>query len=205
MKRIIKLCLLIAAGFLLVSCGKVTVGTAQPQNESPSPEATQQVVKSERVQVSGSGNYGIYDITGEFVKKVTNNPIDSDYEAEFKKLNQSKDFSTSAELVLESKYIKIWDTELNSIYNKLLTELNSKEKETLIESQKGWLQYHLKEHDFVKQVFYLRESGPVLGSQGTVQMQQAIKGRIRERTLELMEYYTVLGNDVEFEYKSIKK
>jgi len=32
-------------------------------------------------------------------------------------------------------------------------------------------------------------------------MQQAIKGRIRERTLELMEYYSLLGNDVEFVFR----
>jgi len=32
--------------------------------------------------------------------------------------------------------------------------------------------------------------------------EQAIKGRIRERTLELMEYYSFLGNDVQFVFIS---
>lgn len=198
MQKIIRFCILIAAIFLLVACGKVAVSTAQPQNGSPSPVADQQVVNGERVQVSGSGNYGVYDMTGKLVNKLNNNPIDLDYEVEFKELNQSKNFSTFAEVELESKYIKLWDIELNAIYNKLLSKLNPKEKEVLIESQKGWLQYHMKESEFVNQVFNLRDSGPVFGSQGRVQMLQAIKGRIRERTLELMEYYSILGNDVKF-------
>ena len=205
MKRIIKFCILIAVSFLLVSCGKAAVGTDQPQSGSPSPEVDQQVATGERVQVSGTGSYGVYDMTGELVNKLNNNSIDLDYEVKFKELNQSKNFSTLAQVELESKYTKLWDTELNAIYNKLLSKLNPKEKEALLESQKGWLQYHLKESEFVNQVFNLRDSGPVFGSQGRVQMQQAIKGRIRERTLELMEYYSLLGNDVQFVFISTKK
>jgi len=108
-------------------------------------------------------------------------------------------------MALESKYTKIWDVELNAIYNKLLAKLTPKEKEGLIETQQGWLQYHMKESEFVNQVFNLRESGPVLGSQGTIQKQQAIKERIRERTLELMEYCSLLGDNVEFVYGDFKK
>ena len=78
--------------------------------------------------------------------------------------------------------------------------MNDKEKDMLTESQKGWLQHHLKESEFVSQTFYLRDEGPILGSQGRVQTQQAVKGRLRERTLELMEYYFMLGNNVEFMY-----
>jgi hypothetical protein len=57
---------------------------------------------------------------------------------------------------------------------------------------------------FKYQVYYLRESGQIFGSQGKVQIQQAIKGRLRVRTLELLEYYSLLGNDIEFEYTGIK-
>lgn len=190
---------------MLISCGKEAVSNEQSPNRTTSPGDSQQIATGERFQVSGSGNYGVYDMTGEFVDKVNNNPIDRDYEVELKDLNQSNNFSTSAELELESKYTKIWDTELNALYNKLLAKLNLKEKEVLIESQKGWLQYHIKESEFVNQVFNLRDSGPILGSQGRVQMQQATKVRIRERTLELMEYYSLLGNDVEFKYMSTRK
>ncbi|MEL1135448.1 lysozyme inhibitor LprI family protein [Desulfitobacterium sp. THU1] len=202
MQRIIRVCILIAISFLIVSCGKVTGGKASAQNDSLSSEVNQQVVNGERVQVNGSGNYGVYDMTGELVDKLNNNPIDHSYVVEFKELNQSKNFSTLAQVELESKYIKLWDAELNAIYNKLLTKLNPEEKEVLIESQKGWLQHHMKESEFVNQVFNLRDSGPVFGSQGRVQMPQAIKGRVRERTLELMEYYSLLGNDVQFVFAS---
>lgn len=200
MKKIIKFYLLIAVCFLLVSCGKEAVGTAQSPNGTTSPEASQTVANGDKIQVNGSGNYGAYDMTGEFADKVNNNPIDRDYEVEFKELGQSRNFTTLAEVEIESKYVKIWDTELNEIYKKLQAKLNTAEKEILIESQKGWLQYHMKESEFVNQVFYFRESGPVLGSQGRVQMQQAIKERLRERTMELMEYYVLLGNDVDFVY-----
>jgi uncharacterized protein YecT (DUF1311 family) len=206
MKNIFKFCILISLSLLLVSCGKAEVGINQPQNgSSPLPESTQQATADERVQVSRSSNYGVYDMTGELVDKLNNNPIDRDYEVEFKELNQSKNFSTFAQVELESKYAKLWDIELNAIYSKLLSKLNSKEKELLIESQKGWLQFHMKESEFVNQVFNLRDSGPVFGSQGRVQIQQAIKGRIRERTLELMEYYSLLGNEVRFVFAGTKK
>jgi len=203
MKIIIRFCILIAISFLLASCGKVAVSTEQSQNGSSSLEVERQVAAVVRDQVSG--NYGVYDMKGELLDKLNNNPIDVNYEVEFKELNQSEIFSTSAQVELESKYTKLWDTELNAIYNKLLSKLNPKEKEVLIQSQKGWLQHHMKESEFVNQVFNLRESGPVFGSQGRVQMQQAINGRIRERTLELMEYYSLLGNDVQFVFIGTKK
>jgi len=203
MKIIIRFCILIAISFLLASCGKVAVSTEQSQNGSSSLEVERQVAAVVRDQVSG--NYGVYDMKGELLDKLNNNPIDVNYEVEFKELNQSEIFSTSAQVELESKYTKLWDTELNAIYNKLLSKLNPKEKEVLIQSQKGWLQHHMKESEFVNQVFNLRELGPVFGSQGRVQMQQAINGRIRERTLELMEYYSLLGNDVQFVFIGTKK
>jgi len=188
---------------MLISCGKEAIDPKQPESGIGTVEPTQQIDNREIVQINSSGNYGIYDMSGQFIKKVNNNLIDSDYNTDFKELNQSKDFSTNAQLELELKYIKIWDTELNTIYNKLQTKLNLKENEELIESQKGWLKYHMKESELVKQVFYLRDSGQILGSQGKIQIQQAIKGRLRERTLELMEYYSMLGNNVEFVYKGV--
>jgi len=203
MRRIVNSSIIIIACLMLISCGKEAIDPKQPESGIGTVEPTQQIDNREIVQINSSGNYGIYDMSGQFIKKVNNNLIDSDYNTDFKELNQSKDFSTNAQLELELKYIKIWDTELNTIYNKLQTKLNLKENEELIESQKGWLKYHMKESELVKQVFYLRDSGQILGSQGKIQIQQAIKGRLRERTLELMEYYSMLGNNVEFVYKGV--
>lgn len=203
MKRIINLCIILTVCFLLTSCGKAVVNTNPTETETGSTGANKPIA-GESIQVNSAGNYGVYDMTGEFINKVNDNPLDRDYQAELRKLSESKDFSTLAMVELESKYTALWDAELNAIYNKLLAKLNPQEKEILIESQKGWLQYHMKESEFINQVFYLRESGQIFGSQGKVQMQEAIKGRLRERTLELLEYYSLLGNDVEFEYKGIK-
>ena len=204
MKRIIQVCLLVAVCFLLVSCKEKVGSTKQSKNGASSANISNSEDNRVKIQVNGSGIYGVYDMTGDFVDKVNDNPIDKDYEVESRELSQSPNFNTLAEIELESKYIGIWDKELNAIYNKLLNKLNSKEKEILIESQKGWLQYHTKETHFTYQFFYLRESGPILGSQGKVQMQQAIRKRLRERTLELMEYYEHLENDVDFVYKSTR-
>ena len=143
-------------------------------------------------------SYGDYDMTGEFHEQIENNPIDRDYETEWRKLGNSPDFSTQASVELESKYIAIWDKELNSIYQKLIKSLEEEEKVLLRESQRGWLQYHDKQQEFVWRYYYGRKSGAILGSQGLVQMRTAYKNRIRERTLELMEYY----GEAEFEYKS---
>lgn len=202
MKRIINLCIILTVCFLLTSCGKI-VNTNPTETETGSTGANEPIA-GESIQVNSAGNYGVYDMTGAFINKVNDNPLDRDYQAELRKLNESKDFSTLTMIELESKYTTLWDVELNVIYKKLLAKLNPLEKEGLIESQKGWLQYHLKESEFINQVFYLRESGQIFGSQGKVQIQQAIKGRLRERTLELLEYDSLLGNDVEFEYKGIK-
>ncbi len=143
-----------------------------------------------------------YDVSGEFDNLIKNNPLDKDYEKEIQEISDSKGFNTQIWVEIESKYTKLWDSELNSVYKKLLVQLAPEEKVLLIESQKGWLQYHLNEQKFVTQTFYFRKSGPVFGSQGRVQTVSACKMRVRERTIELMEYYSMVGNDIQFEYKS---
>jgi uncharacterized protein YecT (DUF1311 family) len=132
-----------------------------------------------------------------FSMYVQDNVIDKSYEAETTQFQQSNEFSTQGWIALESKYIEIWDNELNNIYNKLLEKLNEKEQKELREAQKGWLQYHIKESEFVVESW--NDLG--LGSQGKVQLSMSQKARIRQRTLQLMEYYFMVGGDVEFSYK----
>ena len=143
-----------------------------------------------------------YDVSGEFDNLMKNNPLDKDYEKEIQEISDSKDFNTQTWVEIESKYTTLWDSELNSVYKKLLVQLAPEEKALLIESQKGWLQYHLNEQKFVNQTFYFQKCGPIFGSQGRVQTVSAYKMRVRERTIELMEYYSMVGNDIQFEYKS---
>lgn len=74
-------------------------------------------------------------------------------------------------------------------------------REALIESQKEWLQYHLRETKFVEETFIYNG---YLGSRGSVSLATAIKERIRERTMQLFEYRYLLDREVEFIYQSKK-
>lgn len=146
-----------------------------------------------------SMSIGNYDLTGEFYDEMLRNPIDHDYEVEFNEFQNSKEFSTFGWGALESKYTEIWDKELNQIYKKLLSKLDREPREALIESQKEWLQYHLRETKFVEKTFI---NNGYLGSQGSVSLATVIMERIRERTMQLFEYRYLLDGEVEFLYQS---
>lgn len=147
-----------------------------------------------------SMSIGNYELKGEFYDEMLRNPIDHDYEVEFNKLQNSKEIITTLGWVaLESKYTEIWDIELNQIYRKLLSKLDEEPREALIESQKEWLQYHLRETKFVEKTFI---NNGYLGSQGSVSLGTVIRERIRERTMQLFEYRYLLDGEVEFLYES---
>jgi len=143
---------------------------------------------------------GNYELKGEFYNEMLRNPIDHDYEVEFNGFQNSEEIITTLEWgALESKYTEIWDKELNQIYKKLLSKLDREPREALIESQKEWLQYHLKETKFVEEIFIYNG---YLGSRGPVSLATDIKERIRERTMQLFEYRYLLDREVEFLYQS---
>ncbi|RPK30436.1 lysozyme inhibitor LprI family protein [Paenibacillus xylanexedens] len=145
---------------------------------------------------------GNLDSKGEFYDEMLRNPIDHDYEVEFNKLQNSKEIITTLVWgALESKYTEIWDKELNQIYKKLRSKLAREPREALIESQKEWLQYHLKETKFVEKTFI---NNGYLGSKGSVSLGTVIRERIRERTMQLFEYRYLLDGEVEFLYRSKK-
>ncbi|WGV60857.1 DUF1311 domain-containing protein [Brevibacillus brevis] len=149
-----------------------------------------------------SMNIGNYELKGEFYDEMLRNPIDHDYEVEFNEYQNSKEIITTLQWgALESKYTEIWDKELNQIYKKLLSKLDREPREALIESQKEWLQYHLRETKFVEKAFI---DNRYLGSQGSVSLGRVIRERIRERTMQLFEYRYLLDREVEFLYQSKK-
>ncbi|MBU5345835.1 lysozyme inhibitor LprI family protein [Paenibacillus lautus] len=148
-----------------------------------------------------SMSIGNYELTGEFYDKMLRNPIDHDYEVEFNEFQNSKEITTLGWGALESKYTEIWDKELNQIYKKLLSKLDKEPREALIESQKEWLQYHLRETKFVEKTFI---NNGYLGSQGSVSLGRVIRERNRERTMRLFEYRYLLDGEVEFLYQSKK-
>lgn len=148
-----------------------------------------------------SMSIGNYDLTGEFYDEMLRNPIDHDYEVELNEFQNSKEITTMGWGALESKYTEIWDKELNQIYKKLLSKLNKEPREALIESQKEWLEYHLRETKFVEKTFINNGN---LGSQGSVSLGRVIRERIRERAMQLFEYRYLLDGEVEFLYQSKK-
>ncbi|MEF2965818.1 lysozyme inhibitor LprI family protein [Paenibacillus sp. M1] len=200
----IKLILIISAAVFLSSCSNEN--TAKPVNNSTTAansDISQEAASSEETEADGDRliGYGFYDLSGEFSEAINSNPIDEDYKKEFDTFNNSDEFSTTGWIQLEQRYIDIWDKELNGVYNKLLSKLDQEQKDLLIESQKGWLEHHLKETEFVAATF-LGDSDNNIGSQGQVNLAISIKLRIRDRTIQLLEYDSMLGGTVEFLYKS---
>ncbi|TCL62082.1 uncharacterized protein DUF1311 [Hydrogenispora ethanolica] len=148
-----------------------------------------------------NAGYG-YDMSGEFQRMIGSNPLDAAYDRESKAVSNGKDWGTQTWVELETKYAKLWDGELNAIYRKLLAVLSPGEQAKLRTAQRGWLQYHRNEAEFVAATLLAtRKDGPILGSQGRVDSILAYKNRIRSRTLELMEYFYLLRGEVRFVYR----
>ncbi|GAB6988728.1 lysozyme inhibitor LprI family protein [Paenibacillus pini] len=180
---------------------KLPPDVVSPGNGTESKEITESRSESSNNEVL-STSIGNYDLKGEFYDEMLRNPIDHDYEVEFNEFQNSKEITTTlAWGAFESKYSEIWDKELNQIYKKLLPKLDREPREALIKSQKEWLQYHLRETKFVEKTFIYNG---YLGSQGTVILVRGIRGRIRERTMQLFEYRYLLDGEVEFLYQSKK-
>ncbi len=144
--------------------------------------------------------FGQYQMADKgFSSLVKDNAIDRDYETEWDKFQKSQEFSTRGWMELEARYKELWDKELNNTYNKLMKVLNEEEKKKLLEAQDGWVKFHINESEFVEAAW--EELG--LGSQGRIQLVTAEKDRIRERTLQLMEYFNMSGGEIEFLYKGL--
>lgn len=203
-----KSCAIILALLILTSCTKAPASKETSKVE-PTTKSVQQgnIITSKDDNTNNQENndnfyFGQYQMAEEgFSQNVKDNAIDRDYKIESNKFQKSSEFTTQGWVELEGKYIKIWDSELNNTYNMLLNKLNDKETEKLRNAQKGWLQYHINESEFINESW--DDLG--LGSQGRVQLIISVKDRIRQRTLQLMEYYYMLGGEVEFLYKGMNK
>ncbi|AIQ14301.1 lysozyme inhibitor LprI family protein [Paenibacillus durus] len=144
--------------------------------------------------------YGDYQMgPDDFNNIIKNNPIDREYDIESEKFQTSKEFSTFGWVQLEDKYYGIWKDELNEIIKKLKMKLSDDEYKLLEASQKGWETYHLKELEFMDQTFL---SKGYFGTQGYVTNTIVKRERIRQRTIQLMEYYFELNDyQLDFLYK----
>jgi uncharacterized protein YecT (DUF1311 family) len=137
--------------------------------------------------------YYTYDMAGNARKLLEANSLDRDYDRD---MRNPANHTTYGMADVNKKYIKLWDRELNVIYQKLLLILNDEEKELLIDSQVGWLQHHENEQKFTSKALS-KDAGTFF----IVQQGSAYRLRLRDRTLQLMEYYRRLGGEVEFVYK----
>ena len=89
-------------------------------------------------------NGGNYQATDDFARKVLQNPIDAAYQKEIDAASTTLQYR-----LLEEMYIKIWDKELNVVYQKLLAKLSESQRASLIDSQVNWLNWHTQESKFV--------------------------------------------------------
>lgn len=142
--------------------------------------------------------YGDFQLDPEdkFSNLIKDNPIDKDYNVESGEFQSSSEFSTGGWVQLEDQYYSIWKLELNETMKKLKSKLTVESYKLLESSQEGWMVYHTKENDLVWDVFI---SEAHFGSQGLVSSATVRKNRLRERVIQLMEYYYEL-NDYEFEF-----
>jgi uncharacterized protein YecT (DUF1311 family) len=85
-------------------------------------------------------------MTGQLQKQLESNPLDRDYKRD---MFNPENGTTYGMADVNKKYIRLWDRELNVIYQKLLLKLNDEQKKLLIDSQVAWLQYHETELGFV--------------------------------------------------------
>ncbi|WP_128101516.1 lysozyme inhibitor LprI family protein [Paenibacillus sp. DCT19] len=210
-----KILLLFFITIMLSSCQNISQSTMlNSETESikssePSPDAVSTGNGTESKEIMGNPSetsdykvlpttIGNLDSKGDFYDEMFRNPIDHDYEVEFNEFQNANEIVTTMEWgALQGKYTEIWDKELNHIYKKLLSKLDGEPREALIESQKDWLQYHLKESKFVEDTFI---NNGYLGSSGSVSLATAIRERIRERTIQLYEYRYLLNGEIEFLY-----
>lgn len=213
-----KILLLFFITIMLSSCQNIQSTTLNSETESiksseqsPDVGGTSNGIESKEINEDQTDpstnkvlpmNIGNLDLKGDFYDEMLRNPIDHDYEVEFNEFQNSNEIVTTMEWgALQGKYTEIWDKELNQIYKKLLSTLDGEPREALIEAQKDWLQFHLKESKFVEDTFIYNG---YLGSRGPVSLGTVIKERLRERTIQLFEYRYLLDGEIEFLYQGTK-
>ncbi len=96
-------------------------------------------------------------------------------------LNSSAKSAASSEL-------KLWDSELNTIYNEILERLDKEGSEILVEEQRGWL----KERDSLAMEAAKNSAG---GSRESVEYTVSLAGSTRQRAYDLVEIYAAVLAD----------
>ena len=102
-------------------------------------------------------------------------------------LNDEKNFTTLGMLSCYGEAELKWDKELNSIYSKLINNLDDNSKIKLKESQRNWIIFKDKEIEFLKQ-FYYSKKGTIWKVNYSMYKMEIVKSR----ALNLLDYYNAI-------------
>ena len=123
---------------------------------------------------------------------LNDNPIDKSFLAE-----ESKQITTVDNVEFLDKYYKIWDTELSFTLKNLRVTLKGKALKALNDSQSAWQKFRVSDVNLGYEVNFA-----INGVGSIIPILDGYKGiaLIRERTLELKEYYYMATGDLTFKY-----
>lgn len=180
---------------LLTSCSMLKL----PANESQESKTAAPTSESSVVRTASAENNRPFAPYKPYFSEIdedalNDNPIDKSFLAE-----ESKHITTVDQVDFLGKYLNIWDEELEFTLKNLRAELTGSALKTLNDSQAAWQKYSGSESNLIVEV-YLATYGqgsiiPILSGYKSIAL-------IRERTLELKDYYYMATGDVPFKFQS---
>ena len=128
----------------------------------------------------------------EFLLLLGNNSLDNDYETQMSRWTSNSEWQGLVE-----RFTRLWDTELNSVYKKIMKTLSEDQQKLLKESQRAWLDHYNREIVFFNTVFGSKDS---LGRETYISWLGTMLSKKRDRAIVLLEYYYMLSGTFELEY-----
>jgi uncharacterized protein YecT (DUF1311 family) len=104
-------------------------------------------------------------------------------------LKISQETDDSKAIIMYSEYNKYLEKELNTIYSKLLKEVNIDNKKKLIESQKKWLLFRTSEIKFLESNWTLNNFGTSSRLSKPSHIAEITRNRIETLMAYYVEYY----------------
>ena len=128
----------------------------------------------------------------EFLLLLGNNSLDNDYETQMSRWTNNSEWQGLVE-----RFTRLWDTELNSVYKKIMKTLSEDQQKLLQESQRAWLDHYNREIVFFNTVFGSKD---FLGRETYISWLGTMLSKKRDRAIVLLEYYYMLSGTFELEY-----
>lgn len=124
---------------------------------------------------------------------LNNNPIDNDFN------NHDIPVSTAEIVSFYSNYINYWEAEIENSLTILQNNLENENYQKLKDSQNNWTEY-LKDNNSIFSEIHIKTAG--IGSEIPVLSSFKTLSKIRDRSLELIEYCILLEGQYEFVFVS---